>query len=165
MPAWLSEYWVYIVVAAAIVVGVGIFLSRPPKKRIDIETTAAAPRRTLDRASDIGMIASVLPPVTPPSSDGHVDRDNLLIIKGTDAIYASRLDKAGYMRYEIIARWTDEQLPTIAAIIGVSVDKIRQDQWVEQAKLLAAERYDEFEARYGKMNREDLNRFKRAPQS
>ncbi len=166
MPEWLTEYWVYVLLSLLFVIGALVFISRRPKRRIDIEANSgASAQRTLSRnsgASDARPSPNPLPRFNPPS-DGPVRRDNLLVIKGMGAIYASRLDLAGFMRFEQIAAWTQDQLPDIAALIGVSVEKVAQDQWIEQAKLLASERHEEFEAKYGKINPEELNRFKTEP--
>lgn len=159
----LSAYWVYIVAGIA-AVGLLIFLlSGDSKQHIDInEDNPIAPRQTLARGGSSSQPIKPSPyPYkykAPPRSP--LPRDNLLVLKGVGPLTASRLDTFNFTRYEHIATWKREDYEDIAVMLGQPVERIIEDEWVEQCKLLAAERFEEYEAKYGKIDQEAYNRFK-----
>ncbi len=165
MPEWLSAYWVYIALLIGIILVVVLLIPVRSKQHIDIDDLPSIPKPTLTRTGSISTQTAFVSAIPPKSTnrDEPVDRDNLMVIKGTGAIFASRLDTAGIRKYHQIAAWTDRQVIEVAEHISVKVAKIYQDQWIEQAKLLAAERFEEFEAQYGKINPEEFNKFKPQP--
>lgn len=158
-----SEYWVYIGSAVAVIALLIFLLGSSAKQHIDIdERDRDVLRPTLDRN---GGAPSKRPPSPypyrfrpPPRSP--LPRDNMLVLKGVGPQIASRLDTFNFTRFEHIAVWREDQYEAIAEMLGEPVERIIEDRWVEQAKLLAAERYEEYEAIFGKINQADLNRFK-----
>lgn len=160
----LTEYWVYIV-SGIVVVGLLVFLlGGDSKQHIDIlEDNPIAPRQTLGRGSGSGQSLKANYPYpykykAPPRSP--LPRDNMLVLKGVGPMVASRLDTFNFTRYEHVAVWKREDYEDIAVMLGQPVERIIEDRWVEQCILLAAGRYDEYEAEYGKIDQEAFNRFK-----
>jgi len=62
--------------------------------------------------------------------------DDLKSIKGIGPKYEKMLRAAGVTGLSVIAAWTESDIDTIAAKIGVKADKIRRDDWVGNAKRL-----------------------------
>lgn len=77
--------------------------------------------------------------------------DNLTLMKGVGDRFAAKLNDIGVFHYRQIAGWS----PTEVGIADDKLDtfrgRIERDQLVEQAKLLAAGRTTEYEARFGKI--------------
>jgi predicted flap endonuclease-1-like 5' DNA nuclease len=145
------------------VIGLAIFLlTGDTKQHIDInEGTNGAGRPTLDKGSVISQRGPHPYPYkykAPPRPT--LPRDNLLVMKGVGPAIAARLDMFNFTRYDQIAAWKREDYVDIAEMLGEPVERIIEDRWVEQAKLLAAEKYAEYEAEYGKIDPEVMNRFK-----
>ena len=59
------------------------------------------------------------------------------------------LAEQGVTRFEQIAAWTDEDVARVDATLGRFAGRIERDQWVEQAKLLAAGDNAGFTDRFG----------------
>jgi predicted flap endonuclease-1-like 5' DNA nuclease len=158
----LLEYWVYIAVGVAVVALAIFLLTDDNKQHIDIAdsgSTAASP--TLDKGNrTLRPGLSPYPYKYTAPQRSPLPRDNLLVLKGVGPRIAARLDTFNFTRYEHIAVWKEEDYVDIADMLGEPVERIIEDRWVEQCRLLAAERFDEYEAEYGKINQEDYNRFK-----
>jgi large subunit ribosomal protein L21 len=80
-------------------------------------------------------------PVGPPSATtepvpGRVD--DLTAIKGIGAVSAERLREAGVTSYAQVAAWSDHDVLIMAARIKVGADRITRQDWVGQARSLAA---------------------------
>jgi len=160
----MTEYWVYIV-SAIVVVGLLVFLlGGDSKQHIDIlEDNPIVARQTLSRGSGSAQSLKANYPYpykykAPPRSP--LPRDNMLVLKGVGPMVASRLDTFNFTRYEHVAVWKREDYEDIAVMLGQPVERIIEDRWVEQCILLAAGRYEEYEAEYGKIDQEAFNRFK-----
>jgi predicted flap endonuclease-1-like 5' DNA nuclease len=159
----LSAYWVYIGIGVVVIGLLFYFVGGDSKQHIDIlEENPITPRQTLGRGNNSS------PPLTPPPYPykykapprSPLPRDNMLVLKGVGPMVASRLDTFNFTRYEHIAIWKREDYEDIAVMLGQPVERIIEDRWVEQCILLAAERYEEYEAEYGKIDQEAFNRFK-----
>lgn len=89
------------------------------------------------------------PAVTPPApvSSG----DDLLKLKGVGPKLAALLTELGITRYSEIAGWSDTDIAAIDARLGNFKGRPVRDQWVDQAKYLAAGDIAGFEAKYGKL--------------
>ncbi len=61
------------------------------------------------------------------------------------------LIELGVSRYAQIAAWTDSDIAAIDARLGNFKGRPVRDQWVDQAKYLAAGDTAGFEAKYGKL--------------
>ena len=103
---------------------------------------AAAPEPTVAQAP---IPAS--PAVAMPAGDS----DNLLRMKGIGPKLNQQLLDLGVTRYAQIASWTDADIAAIDAKLGSFKGRPVRDQWVDQAKYLAAGDLAGFEAKYGKL--------------
>ena len=76
--------------------------------------------------------------------------DDLTRIKGLGPKIAALLGQFGINRYAQIAAWTPDEIERIDAQLGRFSGRITRDQWVEQAKLLAAGDETAFVAQFGR---------------
>jgi predicted flap endonuclease-1-like 5' DNA nuclease len=77
--------------------------------------------------------------------------DDLTRIKGLGPRLAALLATLGVTRFSQIAGWDDNEIERIDAQLGAFKGRIRRDNWVEQARYLAAGDQAGFEARFGKL--------------
>jgi predicted flap endonuclease-1-like 5' DNA nuclease len=98
----------------------------------------------------------VQPPPAPPASEpapapapARAEGDELTRIKGIDSQMGGMLNLLGVRQYGEIASWTEEEIEQIAVLLGTKPDRIAEDGWIEQARLLAAGDGVEFEQRFG----------------
>jgi predicted flap endonuclease-1-like 5' DNA nuclease len=82
-----------------------------------------------------------------PAGEG----DNLLRMKGVGPKLNQQLIDLGVTRYAQIANWTDADIAAIDGKLGNFKGRPVRDQWVDQAKYLAAGDLAGFEAKYGKL--------------
>ena len=87
------------------------------------------------------------PSVAMPAGEG----DNLLRMKGVGPKLNQQLIDLGVTRYAQIANWTDADIAAIDGKLGNFKGRPVRDQWVDQAKYLAAGDLAGFEAKYGKL--------------
>ncbi len=87
-------------------------------------------------------------PVVATVDDGE---DDLLRLKGVGPKLKALLIELGVTRYVQIAGWTDADIAAIDAKLGNFRGRPVRDQWVDQAKYLAAGDIAGFEAKYGKI--------------
>ena len=83
----------------------------------------------------------------PAASDG----DNLLRIKGVGPKIVDLLAGLGVTRFDQIAAWDDSEIERIDGQLGRFQGRIRRDEWVEQARFLAADDTAGYEARFGRL--------------
>lgn len=100
--------------------------------------------------------ASVAPTPAPVAASPAVaavadGEDDLLRLKGVGPKLKVLLIDLGVTRYAQIAAWTDADIATIDAKLGNFKGRPVRDQWVDQAKYLAAGDIAGFEAKYGKV--------------
>ncbi len=88
--------------------------------------------------------------VTPatPNPVGTESND-LTRIKGVGPKLAARLHELGISSFAEIASWTDADIDRIDAELGRFQGRIRRDDWVGQANLLAEGKTAEYKDRYG----------------
>ena len=79
------------------------------------------------------------------------ESDNLLKMKGIGPKLNQLLIELGVTRYAQIAAWSDTDIAAIDARLGNFKGRPVRDQWVDQAKYLAAGDIAGFEAKYGKL--------------
>lgn len=77
--------------------------------------------------------------------------DDLLRMKGVGPKLKALLNELGIIRFAQIAAWTDTDIAAIDARLGNFKGRPIRDQWVDQAKYLAAGDTAGFEAQYGKL--------------
>jgi predicted flap endonuclease-1-like 5' DNA nuclease len=77
--------------------------------------------------------------------------DELTRMKGVGPKVAAMLNGLGVTRYDQIAAWTEADVARIDAQLGTFKGRVTRDQWVEQARLLAAGDKAGYEAKFGKL--------------
>lgn len=90
-------------------------------------------------------------PGSPAATAAPDTDDDLLRLKGVGPKLRSLLIELGVTRYAQIAAWTDTDLAAIDAKLGSFKGRPVRDQWIDQAKYLAAGDIAGFEAKYGKI--------------
>lgn len=109
------------------------------------QVTAAA---TMDADAEAG--APIAPTGTAPAPiPAPGTGDDLTRIKGLGPKLSELLGQFGISSYAQIAAWTPEDIERIDARLGRFSGRIVRDQWVEQAKLLAANDEKTFVSQFG----------------
>jgi len=93
--------------------------------------------------------AAELPRETVAETAGAAD--DLRKIKGVGPKLVTLLASLGVTRFAQIAAWTDEDIDRVDAQLGTFAGRVRRDNWVEQAKFLAAGDVAGFEGKFGKV--------------
>lgn len=88
-------------------------------------------------------------PITPSAEAGATD--DLLQLKGVGPKLQALLFDLGVTRFAQIAAWKDADIAAVDARLGSFKGRPVRDQWVDQAKYLAAGDIAGFEAKYGKL--------------
>ncbi|MCT4557919.1 MAG: fused NADH-quinone oxidoreductase subunit E/endonuclease, partial [Pelagimonas sp.] len=73
--------------------------------------------------------------------------DNLKEIKGVGPKLESLLNEMGFYHFDQIAAWTDQEVAWVNANLKGFKGRVSRDNWVEQAKILAAGGETEFSQR------------------
>lgn len=87
---------------------------------------------------------------TVPMSDPDA-ADDLTRIKGLGPKLNAALAVLGITRFDQIAAWDDAEIDRVDAQLGRFAGRIRRDDWVEQARLLAAGDMDAYQDRFGRL--------------
>ena len=75
------------------------------------------------------------------------------MLKGVGPKLVAKLHELGITRFDQIANWSDEDVARIDGELGNFKGRIRRDNWIDQAKLLAAGDTAGFEAKYGSLGK------------
>jgi predicted flap endonuclease-1-like 5' DNA nuclease len=94
-----------------------------------------------------GVGAAVQAAAAPAPDPNH----DLTRLKGVGPKLAAKLHQLGVTGFDDIAGWDDAAIERIDAQLGQFAGRIRRDNWVEQAKLLAAGDTKVFEQKFGKL--------------
>lgn len=122
------------------------------------EITAAAnadPVAAAGASADAEAGASVAPtmpvaePAPAPAPAPAPSGDDLRRIKGLGPKLVTILAEQGVTSFAQIAAWSDADVARIDATLGRFQGRITRDQWVDQAKLLAAGDESSFTERFG----------------
>ncbi len=87
------------------------------------------------------------PPV--PVAPAMGEPDDLRRIKGLGPKLATLLASLGVTRFDQIAAWTEADIAAMDAHLGTFAGRITRDNWVEQARFLAAGDEAGFAQRFG----------------
>lgn len=79
------------------------------------------------------------------------EADDLQLLKGVGPKMEASLNEMGVYHFAQIADWTPAEVKAVDVKLGAFKGRIARDQLIEQAKLLAAGRVTEYEARFGKL--------------
>lgn len=91
--------------------------------------------------------ATVEPLLSEPTS--LAEDDDLTRMKGLGPKLRDRLAALGVTRFDQIAAWDDAAIDRIDAELGTFTGRIRRDDWVDQARFLAADDVAGYQARFG----------------
>ncbi|HKY82673.1 MAG TPA: hypothetical protein VJM09_14510 [Sphingobium sp.] len=100
-------------------------------------------------APDLAPAAPI--PVSPAVTVPAGQSDDLLRLKGVGPKLNQLLIELGVTRYAQIAAWSDADIAQIDTRLGNFRGRPVRDQWVDQAKYLAAGDIAGFESKYGKL--------------
>jgi len=90
--------------------------------------------------------AAPVPPPAPVTAQGP---DDLMMIKGIGPQIDALLRSMGISRFAQIAGWMPEDIERVDASLGEFRGRIIRDEWIAQARLLAAGDMATFNQRYG----------------
>lgn len=101
--------------------------------------------------------AAVAPQVAPepslataePATLSQSGADDLSRIKGVGPKLVTLLNTLGVTRFDQIANWSEADIDAIDGQLGRFEGRIRRDNWIEQAKLLAADDTAGYESKFG----------------
>lgn len=110
---------------------------------------AARNQALIDSAPAASASVSPVPAPAPVAAAGS--GDDLTRIKGVGPKLRDLLASLGVTRFEQVAGWSEADIDRIDAQLGQFEGRIRRDNWVEQAKLLAAGDMAGYESRFGKL--------------
>ena len=108
---------------------------------IDSAPAAAVPPAPMPSAAPIAA--------APIAATGSAD--DLTRIKGVGPKLRDLLASLGVTRFEQVAGWSKADIDRIDAQLGQFEGRIRRDNWIEQAKFLAAGDTAGYESRFGKL--------------
>lgn len=109
----------------------------------------APPATAREDSVTISPSASEPPSPSGPSA-GPVD--DLTRLKGVGPKLAARLREIGVSSIDEIAAWDEADIDRVDAQLGRFSGRIRQDSWVEQARLLAAGETGAYAEKYGNLS-------------
>jgi predicted flap endonuclease-1-like 5' DNA nuclease len=112
------------------------------------QTSAAANTQPV-AAAPMGTDAEAGPPITPTLATPSDAADDLGRIKGIGPKLVALLGELGVTSFAQIAAWSEADVTRIDAQLGRFAGRITRDQWIEQAKLLAAGDEASFASKFG----------------
>lgn len=158
MTELLQTYWPAIVIALVVGLIIAWYVFRANRKtRVtgtlhDVLDEGAAPaerNRALIESAPAATVEKT-PTATPVAAAGGTD--DLTRIKGLGPKLAATLHGMGVTRFGQIATWDDTEIERIDAQLGRFQGRIRRDDWVGQAKLLATGDDAAFAEKYGRLD-------------
>ena len=93
--------------------------------------------------------ATVVPEAAKEPVPASTSADDLTRIKGVGPKLKDLLVSLGVTHFENIANWSEADIDRIDAQLGRFEGRIRRDNWVEQAKFLAAGDTTGYEGKFG----------------
>jgi predicted flap endonuclease-1-like 5' DNA nuclease len=125
--------------------------ARARRNQALIDAAPAAPKEPAPTPAPAPQPAPVpAPAVTPAPAPMPASADDLTRIKGLGPKIAALLGELGVTSFAQIANWSDADIADIDAKLGRFSGRITRDQWVAQAKLLAAGDDAGFAAQFGR---------------
>lgn len=153
MSELLAEHWILLAIALMIGLIVAWFLLRTNRRT----RVTGASKDVLDEGAERAQRNSALVDAPPAAtrdpepvvkvSDGN--GDELTRIKGVGPKLAATLESLGVTSFAQIAEWDDAEIDRIDGQLGRFEGRIRRDDWVGQARLLADGKDAEFTGKYG----------------
>lgn len=160
MQEFFMDYGLWLLIALLVVIAL-IFLlstrrspsgSAPDEERPVPEAVAPEPPVVETPIMPAPAPMPVSPAVTAPPETVAADTpDDLLKLKGIGPKLNMRLIELGVTHYAQIAAWSEADIAAIDAKLGAFKGRPVRDQWVDQARYLAAGDIAGYEAVYGKL--------------
>ena len=165
MQEFFMDYGLWLLIGLLILIGVFFLLAgrgkpsdnlpaqAPPVVIEPKETPAAMPTaEPVVPPSPVPVQTAQPIPASPATATAPAGKpDDLLKLKGVGPKLNMLLIELGVTRYSQIADWSDADIAAIDAKLGNFKGRPVRDQWVDQAKYLAAGDLAGFEAKYGKL--------------
>ena len=162
---FVREYWLLILIAAAIILVVAFLLLRP-RQRVQLTSDSApirphmqAPQRApeshglaSEAAAAVGDVGGQI--IGGERHDLHSTSgppDDLTRLKGVGPKFAAMLNDQGISRFEQLARLSEPDIERIDQNLGAFRGRIERDQIPLQADYLQRGDIDGFEQRFGKL--------------
>lgn len=171
MQEFFMDYGLWLLIALLAIIGIIFLLSGrrgrtdddasgdnmtpfPPEQ--DIMVAAPTDATVAETSASPAPLSGIVDPVVPEPEAAvtapDVDQpDDLLRLKGVGPKLNGVLIGLGIRRFAQIASWTDADIVAIDARLGAFKGRAVRDQWVDQARYLAAGDVAGFEAKYGKL--------------
>lgn len=166
MMEWLEQNWVLLVLGVVVaVVALWWLIGSSADRSLDATTRdgveqemspvitgpAVAPIDVPPPVEGVPLTAEPEALVQPIHPVPAGPADELTRMKGVGPKVAALLNGFGVTRYDQIASWTDTDVARIDSQLGAFRGRVVRDQWVEQARLLAAGDKAGYEAKFGKL--------------
>ena len=157
-----TTIWLIVAVVTTLLVGICVgWLVWGRKTHVEIakpSLTDAVAAPTFSRVAmprhqpSLAELQQQLSEFNPPVSDTMVQNpDNLMQLKGVGPRLAKTLYDMGIGHFSTIAAWNNDDIRRIDAVLGPFAGRIERDEWVEQARFLAANDFEGFSKRFGKL--------------
>lgn len=167
---WLADNWV-LVILGVVVIAVALWWLAGSGNKVDADKSGAALEKKAEEVSPVIAGPAVAPidvPPPPPAEEAPAPvepaapaapihavpagpANELTRMKGVGPKVAALLNGLGVTRFDQIAAWNGADIARIDAELGAFKGRIARDQWVEQARLLAAGDTAGYEAKFGKL--------------
>ena len=115
---------------------------------------APTPPKPAPVVAPVAVAAAAMTAIGIPAAIGKAD--DLLQLKGVGPKLNTLLNSLGVSRFDQIAAWGAKEIGIVDGHLGSFKGRIGRDEWVEQAGLLATGKIAAFEAKYGKLDSENL---------
>lgn len=162
MPELIEAYWPYFLIAMAIGIAVAWFAFVATRRtsvttdKRDVLDEGAPPaarnQALIDTPAAAAASATAAPePLAEPAAGAAAPAqgDDLTRIKGLGPKLAALLGTHGITRFDQVAGWDEAEIDRIDSLLGRFEGRIRRDNWVEQAKLLASGNDSDFSDKFG----------------
>ena len=168
MQEFFMDYGLWLLVGLLVIIGLVFLLSGKAKTKqvsppsaVEVETLPVAPAIVEPVVVEpVAVEPIAVEPVEVVEAEApapvaavapEAGEDDLLRMKGVGPKLKALLHELGITRFAQIAAWTDTDIAAIDARLGNFKGRPIRDQWVDQAKYLAAGDIAGFEAQYGKL--------------
>lgn len=168
MQEFFMDYGLWLLVGLLVIIGLVFLLSGKAKTKqvsppsaVEVETLPVAPAivepvvvepvAVEPIAVEPVEVVETEAPAPVAAGTPEAGEDDLLRMKGVGPKLKALLHELGITRFAQIAAWTDTDIAAIDARLGNFKGRPIRDQWVDQAKYLAAGDVAGFEAQYGKL--------------
>lgn len=124
--------------------------ARRNQSLIDAAPAAVKPDPAPTPVAEAAPVAEVVAVPAPAPEPAPTTADDLARIKGVGPKLVALLGDMGVTTFVQIAAWSDADIERIDAKLGRFAGRITRDQWVDQAKMLAAGDETGFTDKFGR---------------